>query len=232
MRRYLALLIALLGVTACTGGTSPPLETTTTLGATTTSFFANPFLDVVEEPSNFAAGDVVSVVGLSVEDKAWVGSFPADDVEFFGNLWPFERLEANLIAVGEAASYDGGSVWERVGQEGREPGFFPQDKTGVLGPPQDITLEVADLTATSADELLTTVASTISEMEGLQPIQISLREFGGREVYFDLIGGLDPTTRGQRLRVVVEESGESFNVALVESSIICVKSVSGEGACT
>jgi hypothetical protein len=36
----------------------------------------------------------VSVVGLPVDEKAWVGSFPADDVEFFGNLWPFDRLDA------------------------------------------------------------------------------------------------------------------------------------------
>ncbi|HEY5890049.1 MAG TPA: hypothetical protein VIW94_05055 [Acidimicrobiia bacterium] len=233
MRRWLVLVIVLSGVTACTSsGSSPEESTTTTLLAATTTLLANPFLDVVEEPSNFAGGDVISVVGLPLEEKAWVGSFPAADIEFFGNLWPVDRLDANLIAVGEAASYLGGPVWELVGQDGREQGYFPQDRTGVLGPTRDITLEVADLVGASADELLASVASTIADLQSQQPIQISQREFGGREVYFDLIGGSDPKTRGQRLRVVVEESGESFTVALVESSIICVAGVDTNGACT
>jgi hypothetical protein len=104
--------------------------------------------------------------------------------------------------------------------------------TGVLGLPEDITTEAADLVAASADELLTTVANSIADLDGLQPIQISLREFGGREVYFDLIGGTDPATRGQRLRVVVEESEEGFRVTLVESRIICVSGLSDAGTCS
>ena len=233
MRRCLVLLMVLSGMTACSGSGSPPTEsTTTTVASTTTTVFLNPFLDIVEEPSNFAAGDVISVVGLPLEEKAWVGSFPADDVEFFGGLWPFDRLGTELVAAGEAASYHGGPVWEMVVKEGREPGYFPQNRTGVIGLPRDITLEVADLEAATADELLSAVATTIAEVESLQPIQVSPRAFGGREVYFDLIGGSDPTTRGQRLRVVVEESGESFIVTLVESSIICVAGVDDGGACT
>jgi hypothetical protein len=80
---------------ACSAGnaTSSIASTSTTVESTTTTFL-NPFLDLAEEPSNFSARDVVSVVGLPVDEKAWVGSFPADDVEFFGNLWPFDRLDA------------------------------------------------------------------------------------------------------------------------------------------
>jgi hypothetical protein len=218
---------------ACSAGnaTSSIASTSTTVESTTTTFL-NPFLDLAEEPSNFSARDVVSVVGLPVDEKAWVGSFPADDVEFFGNLWPFDRLDAGLISLGEAASYDGGPAWEKVSQNGKEDGYFPQEMTGVLGLPEDITNEAADLVAASADELLTTVANSIAEKEAQQSIQITLREFGGREVYFDLIGGTDPATRGQRLRVVVEEYEEGFRVTLVESRIICVSRLSDAGTCS
>ncbi len=232
MRPRFALLVVLLGLTACSAGSaSSSIASTSTTVKSTTTTFLNPFLDLVEEPSNFELGDVVAVVGLSVDETAWVGSFPADDVEFFGNLWPFDRIDAGLIALGEAASYHGGSAWEKVEQEGREIGYFPQDKTGVLGPPRDITLDVANLEAASADELLAAAANSIAQQEGLQAIQITLREFGGRELYFDLIGGSDPKSRGQRLRIVVEESGESFSVVSVESRIICVSVVLETGEC-
>jgi hypothetical protein len=232
--RRLALLILILAAAACSQGTdSTSDQTTTSLPEATTVFsFASPFLDVTEEPSNFTAGDVVAVVGLPADEQAWVGSFPADDVEFFGNLWPFDRVDAALVASGEAARYQDGPIWEKVGQEGKELAYFPQDNTGVLGQSEEVTADVADLEAASADELLSMVADAIAQAAGLEPIQISEREFGGREVYFDLLGGSEPTTRGQRLRVVVEEDGDGFVVALVESQVICVSRVTDEGTCS
>jgi hypothetical protein len=101
----------------------------------------------------------------------------------------------------------------------------------VIGEAEDITVQVAGLKAASADEILALVAGTIAEAEGLEPIQITRREFGGREVFYDLIGGGDPATRGFRLRVVVEEIGDSFVVVLVERSIICVRFVADDGLC-
>jgi hypothetical protein len=232
MTRFLVIVLAATLACACGDGAETPTSTTSAAPLFTTTTFANPFLDVEEELSNFAPGDDVDVVGIHADDQTWVGSFPADDVPFFGRLWPFDRVESGLVAVGEAASYQGGPVWEAVEQEGRERGYFPQDNTGVLGEASDVTAAVADLEAGSADELLTGVAETIALAEGLEPIQITNREFGGREVYYDLLGGSDPETRGQRLRVVVEETGESFTVTLVESQIICVSQVTDEGICS
>ena len=80
--------------------------------------------------------------------------------------------------------------------EGREPGYFPQENTGVIGEAEDITVQVAGLEAASAVEILALVAGTIAEAEGLDAIQITRREFGGREVFYDLIGGSDSKTRG------------------------------------
>ncbi len=233
MGRFSAVMIIVLVASSCNGDTADTTRlTSTTIVETTTSFFPNPFLDVVDEPSNFSAGDEVSVVGLPSDEQAWVGSFPADDVEFFGGLWPFDRLDAGLVAIGEAASYLGRPIWERVEREGQPIGFIPQARTGVLGPANDITEDAAELQAASADELLALVAETIANENGLEPIQITTREFGGREVYFDLMGGGDPTSRGIRIRVVVEEGGDGFSVVQVESRDICVSGITDAGACS
>ncbi|MEX0796007.1 MAG: hypothetical protein WD274_04880 [Acidimicrobiia bacterium] len=230
--RHLLLLFVIVAIVACDGGSAAStISTTSTSVAETTTTFLNPFLDVNEEESNFWPGDVVDIVGLPFDEQNWVGSFPADDVKFFGRLWEFDRLDAGLVSLGTAASYLGGAVWERVEVEGREPGYFPQEKTGAIGGTEDITVQVAGLEAASADEMLALVAGTIAEAVGLDPIQITRREFGGREVFYDLIGGDDPTTRGFRLRVVVEEIGDSFGVLLVERSIICVRIVADGGLC-
>lgn len=233
MGRFSAVMVLVLVAGACNGdATDTTRPTSTTIVETTTSFFPNPLLDVEDVPSNFSVGDAVSVVGLPSDERAWVGSFPADDVEFFGGLWPFDRLDPGLVAIGEAASYLGGPVWERVEQEGRESGFIPQARTGVLGPADDMTEDVAELQAASADELLALIAETIAVENGLKPIQITTREFGGREVYFDLMGGSDPTSRGIRIRVVVEESGDGFSVVQVERQVICVSGITNAGACS
>jgi hypothetical protein len=219
---------------ACDGGSAASTANTTTTPVveTTTSTLHNPFLDISEEESNFLPGDVVDVVGLPFDEQNWVGSFPADDVEFFGRLWEFDRLDAGLVSSGTAASYLDGAVWERFESEGEAVGHFPQEKTGVIGDPEGITDLAAGLEAPSADELLDLVAGTIAESEGLEPIQITQREFGGREVFYDLIGSGEPTTRGFRLRIVVEEIGDSFGVVLVERSIICVRVLVDGGLCT
>lgn len=217
---------------ACSGTSSATTTETTRPPATTTTTLHNPFLDVVEEQSNFTAGDVVDVVGLPVDEQNWVGSFPADDVEFFGRLWEFDRLEAGLVALGTAASYLDGGVWERF--EGGEDGIghFPQENTGIVGEPVDVTTTVAGLTGDSADDLIALVAETVASAEGgLTAIQITRREFGGREVYYDLIGGDDPLARGARLRIVVEETSEGFGVLLVERATICVADVAESGEC-
>lgn len=232
MSKHLRVIIVLLiSVIAACGGESEPTSTTKPPPPETTLSFANPFLDVQEEPSNFVAGAQIAVVGRPANDQAWVGSFPADDVEFFGSLWAFDRIDSGLIAIGEAASYQGGPVWERVEKDGKEPGYIPQNQTGVIGASEDITSNVSDLEAASADELLDLVADTIADAEGLEPIKITIREFGGRELFYDLIGGGDPTTRGERLRIVVEESGDVFRVAMVERWIICVSAVTEAGVC-
>lgn len=219
-------------VGACDGGSvvSTALSTTTSVEETTTAL-PNPFLDLIEVDSNFLPGDFIDVVGLSIDEQNWVGSFPAEDVEFFGNLWEFDRLDAGLISLGTAAQNLDGGVWERVEKTGLEPGYIPQENTGVIGEAEDITGQAADLEAATADELLTLVASTIAEADGLEPIPITRREFGGRELLYDLVGSGEPTTRGFRLRVVVEESGDSFGVVLVERSIICVRSLTDNGEC-
>ena len=236
MRGSHLLLVSLVVVAtvACEGGSaaSTAPSTTTSVAESTTTTFYNPFLDIVEVESNFLPGDVVDVVGLTFDEQNWVGSFPADDVEFFGRLWEFDRLDAGLVSLGVAASYLDGAAWEQVEIEGREPGYFPQENTGVIGGAEDITVQAAGLEAASADEILELVAGTIAEAEGLDPIQITRREFGGREVFYDLIGGGDPTTRGFRLRVIVEENGDSFGVVLVERSIICVNVVADGGLCS
>ncbi len=229
--RFLTL-ITLVAVAACSNSDSGPTTTFTAPPIeTTTSFIPNPFLDVSEERSNFANGDPVDIIGLPMDDPAWVGSFPAEDQEFFGGLWEFDRLDAGMVSTGEAASYLGGLVWEQVGQPGKETGYVLQQNTGVLGTEEDLTPVVAELEAASADELIELVAGTIAASDGLEPIQITRREFGGREVYFDLIGADAETTRGRRIRVVVEEEGEAFRVVLVESWTICTRGVDATGLC-
>jgi hypothetical protein len=231
--RQLILFSVVFVIAACNAdsvSSSTTMRTTTSTAETTTTF-PNPFLDVVDEESNFLPGDIIDVVGLPFDEQNWVGSFPADDVEFFGRIWEFDRLDAVLASRGAAASYLGGPVWERVEVEGREPGFLPQENTGVIGVPEDITAQAEGIEAASADEILALVASTIATEEGLEPIQITQREFGGREVFYDLIGDSDPATRGFRLRVVVEEVGDSFAVVLVERSIICVSALDDGGRC-
>jgi hypothetical protein len=232
MHGGLIIWLALIAVAGCSGGGgTSTTSTTTTLRSTTTSAIPNPFLDVVEGPSNFSAGDVVDVVGVSLDNQAWVGSFPADDVAFFGGLWEVDRLNAELIATGEAASYLGGPVWEKVGREGREPGYFLQENTGVIGRTDDVTNQAADLVGESVDGLITTAAESFGVADGLQPIQITQRGFGGRGVFYDLIGGADPLSRGYRLRIVVAEQGATFVPLLLERSIICVHSVNESGDC-
>jgi hypothetical protein len=222
--------VALVAVAACSGGGETATTSTTTTLAETTTSFHNPFSDIVEEPSNFSAEDVVDIVGLSMDDQPWVGSFPADDVTFFGELWEFDRLDAGLIAMGEAASYLGGPAWERVGREGREPGYFLQENTGVIGRIDDATAEVADLTSDSVDDLGMMVAGALAGA-GLEPIQIVPREFGGRELYYDLIGSVDDLTRGYRVKIVTEEDGTLFRVVSVERSLICVHGAAEAGDC-
>jgi hypothetical protein len=225
-------LICLLPLGSCTGGEGAATTVTpTTASETTTSSFENPFVDLVEEPSNFAGGAVIDVVGLSLAEQNWVSSFPADDVEFFGYLWQFDRLNADLVAVGEAASYQDGPPWEKVQQPGREIGFVPRENTGVVGAMEVITNQVAGMTSASVDDLVESVAESIGSSQGLEPIQITQREFGGREVYYDLVGGDDPLVRGFRLHIVVGEDGESFVPTLVEQSIICVSGTDAAGMC-
>jgi hypothetical protein len=233
MHGRLVIWVALVAVAACSGGGETAItSTSTTIRSTTTTTFPNPFLDVVEERSNFSPGDVIDVVGLSLDDQAWVGSFPDDDVAFFGGLWEFDRLDPGLIASGEAASYLGGPVWERVEREGREPGYFPQENTGVVGLAEDVTDQVAGLEGDTADGLIATVAETFALADGLEPIQITQRGFGGREVFYDLVGGTEPGTRGYRLRIVLEEQGEIFVPVLVERSVICELGADEVGNCT
>lgn len=224
-------LVVVLTVACDDGSVASTAPSTSTSVAETTTTLHNPFLDMSEEESNFAPGETVDVVGLPFDEQNWVGSFPADDVEFFGRLWEFDRLEAGLVSLGTAASYLDGDVWEQVELVGREPGYLPQENTGAIGGTEDITVQVTGLEAASADELLALVAGTIAESEGLDPIQITQRAFGGREVFFDLIESSDPETRGFRLRVVVEELADSFGVVLVERSIICVRIVADNGQC-
>lgn len=228
---HLLRVLLIVALVACDDGSaaSTAPSTTTAVAEATTTTLHNPFLDMSEEESNFSPGDVVDVVGLPFDEQNWIGSFPA--VEFFGGLWEFDRLDAGLLSLGTAASYLNGDVWEQVEAEGRATGYFPQENTGVIGEAEDITVQVAGLKAASADEILALVAGTIAEAEGLDPIQITRREFGGREVFYDLIGGSDRATRGFRLRVVVEEIGDSFGVVLVERSIICVRVVVDGGLC-
>ncbi len=230
--RHLLWVFLIAAVVACDGDTAPTTapSTATTVVNTTTITLHNPFLDLREEVSNFSAGDAVDIIGLPFDEQNWAGSFPADDVEFFGRVWEFDRLDAGLLSLGAAASYLDGDVWEQVEIEGREPGYFPQEKTGVVGSAEDITSQAAGLEAASADDLLDLVAGTIAEAEGLDPVQITQREFGGREVFYDLVGD-DPTTRGYRLRIIVEEIGESFSVVLVERSVICVRLLTDTGLC-
>jgi hypothetical protein len=231
MHGRLVIWVALVAVAACSGGAEDTTTSTTTTPAeTTTTSIPNPFLDIVEAPSNFSAEDVVDVVGLPLDEQAWVGSFPADDVTFFGELWEFDRLDAGLIAAGEAASYLGGPVWERVGREGREPGYFLQENTGVIGRIDDATAEVADLTSDSVDDLGMIVAEALAGA-GLEPIQILAREFGGRELYYDLIGSADELTRGYRIKIITEEDGALFRVISVERSLICVHGTDETGDC-
>jgi hypothetical protein len=226
----LVIWLALVAVAACSGGGETATTSTTTTLAETTTSFHNPFSDIVEEPSNFSAEDVVDIVGLSMDDQPWVGSFPADDVTFFGELWEFDRLDAELIAMGEAASYLGGPAWERVGREGREPGYFLQENTGVIGRIDDATAEVADLTSDSVDDLGMIVAEALAGA-GLEPIQILAREFGGRELYYDLIRSADDLTRGYRIKIITEEKGALFRVISVERSLICIHGTDETGDC-
>lgn len=229
----LTIVVALFGLVACSDGTAVTTSETTSTTVETTTTFANPFLDVIDVDSNFDPGEPIVVVGLPATDPAWVGSFPASDVEFFGRLWEFDRVAPGLVAVGEAASYQDGAVWERVEMAGQEfPGFFPQAQTGVIGGIEDVTADVSDLEAPSADELLDLMAATLAQPEGLEPIRITIREFGGREVYYDLIKASDSENRGYRVRVVVEETADStFTVVAAERWILCVSGVDETGAC-
>lgn len=56
-------------------------------------------------------------------------------------------------------------------------------------------------------------------------------EYLGRQLTFDLVGGIDEATAGWRIHVVMEEDGDLFRVVEVERTLFCWFAIDGSGAC-
>lgn len=251
MRRRLPALFAaliLLVVTGCeadsVGNTTTTSEvevattsTTTTVESTTTTFEPFPTEDV---PSKFTEGELVAVFGVSIDVRAGLRGLPTDSPDAPPSLLSgsFDRQATDMVATGIAKSWEGGPSWEyltfgEVDEYGnpRYGGFIEPFHVGFLGASDTVTDEVADLTNDRVDDLGFEVAQYFAGIAGLEVVPITRREYGGRELTFDLVGGIDDVTAGWRIHVVMEEDGDLFRVVEVDRKLFCWFAVDDSGAC-
>lgn len=217
--------------------TAEDTSSTTTAESTTSSFAPFPTEDV---PSRFAEGELVAVFGFSIDDRATLRGLPTDSPDAPPTLGSgnFDRQATDLVASGIATSWEGGPPWEHL-QFG-EPdeygnlqygGFIEPSHVGFLGATETVTDEVADMTNERVDDLALEVAEYFASLDGLEVVPITQREYLGRELTFDLVGGIDEATAGWRIHVVMEEDGDLFQVVEANRTLFCWFAVDESGAC-
>jgi hypothetical protein len=217
--------------------TTADTSSTTTVQSTTTTFATFPTEDL---PSRFEKGELVAVFGFSIDDRATLRGLPTDspDAPFSLGSGNFDRQATDLVASGIAKNWEGGPTWEHLGFG--EPdeygnlqysGFIEPFHVGFLGATETVTDEVVDMTNERVDDLGMEVAEYFADNDGLEAVPITQREYGGRELTFDLIGGIDEATAGWRIHVVMEEDGDLFRVVQVERTLFCWFAVDESGAC-
>lgn len=229
----------LLLVIGCEAGPSPTTtgETTTTSQTTTTTFPEFPIEDV---RSKFIEGELVAVFGFSLDEHPTLSGLPTDrdDAPPSGGSGSFDRQATDLVATGIATSWDGGPPWERLELGGPDEfgnaqfdAYLPQDRVGFLGGTEIVTDLVASMTNERVEVLAMEVAQHLADLEGLEVVPIMQREYLGRELTFDLVGGIDEATAGWRIHVVMEEDGNLFRVVDVERTLFCWFAVDESGVC-
>lgn len=239
--RALAVVLALLSMLTAGCQADPRGETTisvaTTAEATTSTF---PTLPVEDAPSKFEKGELVAAFGFSLDDHATLSGLPTDrdDAPPSGGSGSFDRQSTELVASGFAKSWAGDPPWEHfefgeLDEFGNSQfgGYLPADKVGFLGATEDVSDQVADLVNERVDDLALDVARSFAGAGGLEVVSIMQREFGGRELAYDLVGGIDAATAGWRLQIVMEEDGDLFRVVQVSRTVFCWFAVDESGEC-
>jgi hypothetical protein len=248
MRRRFSALVAVLTLVVSTGCQADTVgettteavvgtSSTTTVESTTSTFTPLPTEDV---PSRFTKGELVAVFGFSIDDRATLRGLPTDsaDAPFSLGSGNFDRQATDLVASGMAMSWEGRPPWEHLSfgeldSHGNPQygGFIEPFHVGFLGATEKVTNEVADMTNERVDDLGMELAEYFADIDGLEVVQITQREYGGRELTFDLVGGIDKATAGRRIHVVMEEDGDLFRVVQVERTLFCWFAVDESGAC-
>jgi hypothetical protein len=242
MRRRIRAVAVALVIVAATGceTTAAGVTTTTERAVESITTFTLPPMPTEEVPSKFVEGESVAVFGFSLDDHATLWGLPTDDDDapLSGGSGNFDRQATDLVATGIAKSWDGAPPWEylefgEVDEYGNPQygGYLPQDNVGFLGTTEVVTDEVADMSNERVDDLAVEIAQFFAEAEGLEVVQITQREYGGRELTFDLVGGIDDATAGWRVHIVMEEDGTLFRVVQVERTLFCWFAVDESGSC-
>ncbi len=219
--------------TTTTGATTTTTsQTTTTSGdttTTTTTTRGGDPIDLFAQP-----GDVLSVVGVAHDDVLNVRSGPGTSNDIIATIEPL----GFAVASGEARDI-GQSFWYEVTTAEGVTGWVSFIYTAFAGQTDDATDEVVAAlgevpTADTMEELGMIVAGTqasTGEVESSIEMSAAPSGFGLMTVTYDVVGLLDDSIYGFRLRVTGQAVSDGFSLNSVERTALCARGIDPTGLC-
>ena len=216
--------------TVITTTTSTSTTTTTAPTTTTTTTLSGEPIDLFPQP-----GDILAVVGISFDSELNVRAAPGTDEAVLVRLPP---LTDDVVATGQERQLPD-SIWYEVTVDD-VTGWASSGYLAWIGDTSDITSVVIALlgetpSAESMLDLGLIVAESQASTKPASRIRVAksptVQDVG--EVTFDVIGLGDDALFGLRLTVfgTPDDSGESFTLLAVESTVLCARGLTAGGLC-
>jgi hypothetical protein len=249
------LVVAVVGLAACSDDTVDPPDATTTpietpgaspspTATASPSPSATPSDEPDQSPSPLAgepfdgpplngAPAALAVIGVAADDVLNVRAGPGVDADVVATLDPL----ATAVPASGAARLLPGSIWLEVTADGTT-GWANSSFFAFLGGTDDITSRLlADVderpSAPTLEELARDVAAMVASEDPPSDIVISdgpsVGDLG--EVTVDVVGIGDDAVRGARLVVFATVEDDAFTLRTVESTTLCGRGVTDDGLC-
>lgn len=182
-------------------------------------------------------GAPLAVVGVGAGDILNVRTAPDPSAEVVTELDP---LADRLTATGHNRQVEDGAIWAEI-DTGEASGWVNTAYVAQVGATDDVTSRLYPDVAGRpvADTLLQLGEQVAADAAGQgepepRVVVVDGPDVGDLgEVTVDVLDYPDDSVLGERLRIFAEqEGGESFRVRTVESTTLCRRGVTEDGACT